>query len=195
VPLQPSYWSGDIKLAHWKVVWASTENGHSTTELGSSGSPLFDSQGRIVGTLTGGDSSCDSNALALPDYYGMFSYHWDKNGTDSTEQLKPWLDPINANVMSLNGWALSVNEKSYSDWVEIYPNPVSDKFNIRLTGRNHREIKVKITDLYGNILKNEAFQNQPGDHYSINPGNLPPGLYFIILNDDQKSVVRKFIKN
>ena len=195
VPLQPSYWSGDAKLCHWKVVWSATENGHSTTELGSSGSPLFDSRGRIVGTLTGGDSSCDSTALFLPDYYGMFSYHWDQNGADSTEQLKPWLDPINADVMSVNGWALAVDERTADDWVQIFPNPVSEKLNIRIADGNHGEIKVKITDLYGNLLKNEGFQDPTGHEYSISVDNLPPGLYFLILNDHQKSAVRKFIKN
>ena len=82
-PLQPAHWSGNPALAHWRVTWTGTPSGHGTTEGGSSGSPLFDNYGRLVGTLTGGDSGCDSAALNLPDYYGMFSYSWDKNGTDS----------------------------------------------------------------------------------------------------------------
>ena len=194
-PLQPARWSGDAKLAHWRVVWTATENGHGTTEKGSSGSPLFDSGGRIVGTLTGGDSSCDSSALEKPDFYGMFSYHWDRNGTDSTEQLKPWLDPINANVMSLNGWALSVDDHKVDNRVEIFPNPVTDIINIRLLTIITGEIKINITDMFGNLIRQDHFKNNPAKmEYSIQINNLTAGLYFVVIRDGEKSMVKKFIK-
>ncbi|MEI7664056.1 MAG: hypothetical protein WCK34_17755 [Bacteroidota bacterium] len=44
VPLQQSNWNGGIHVSHWLVTWSGTPNGHGTTEGGSSGSPLFDSQ-------------------------------------------------------------------------------------------------------------------------------------------------------
>ncbi|MCX6280123.1 MAG: T9SS type A sorting domain-containing protein [Bacteroidetes bacterium] len=195
-PLQPAYWSGDSKLAHWRVVWAETANGHGTTEPGSSGSPLFDAQGRIVGTLTGGDSQCDSSKLGLPDYYGMFAYHWDKNGADSVEQLKPWLDPVNANVMSVNGWALSVNNHAKDTRVEVYPNPVTDILNIRTLPVSAGEVKITISDLFGNLMKQVNFRNNPPDlDFSIDINNLSAGLYFVVIRDGEKSMVRKFIKN
>lgn len=77
--------------AHWRVYWASTANGHGVTEGGSSGSPIFDNNGLVVGTLSGGSSFCD--ATYSPDLYGKMSYHWTSNGTTSSAQLKPWLDP------------------------------------------------------------------------------------------------------
>ncbi len=79
--------------AHWRVYWAQTTNGHGVTEGGSSGSPLFDNNGYVVGTLSGGSSYCD--ATSSPDLYGKMSYHWTSNGTTSDIQLKPWLDPGN----------------------------------------------------------------------------------------------------
>jgi PKD repeat protein len=83
------------------VVWSETESGHGVTEGGSSGSPLFDPSGFIVGHLSGGRASCIQNEL--PDYYGKFSYSWASNGSDSSRQLKPWLDPINSGVQWLKG--------------------------------------------------------------------------------------------
>ncbi|MDD3687562.1 MAG: choice-of-anchor J domain-containing protein, partial [Bacteroidales bacterium] len=77
--------------AHWRVYWAATTNGHGVTEGGSSGSPIFDNNGLVVGTLSGGSSYCD--ATSSPDLYGKMSYHWTSNGTTSDIQLKPWLDP------------------------------------------------------------------------------------------------------
>lgn len=77
--------------AHWRVKWASTANGHGVTEGGSSGSPIFNNNGLVVGTLTGGSSYCTSPTS--PDAYGKFSYHWTSNGTTNDKQLKPWLAP------------------------------------------------------------------------------------------------------
>ena len=86
----------------WKVTWSETENGYGVTEGGSSGSPLFNENQLIVGTLTGGDASC--NSKNKPDYFGKFSESWDQNGTSDHEQLKHWLDPDETGVESLEGY-------------------------------------------------------------------------------------------
>ena len=91
----------DLNGKYWMVNWSGTENGQGVTEGGSSGSPIYNNQGLLVGTLTGGDASC--NNQDKPDWYGKFSYHWESNGSDSTTQLKYWLDPINSGVEVLNG--------------------------------------------------------------------------------------------
>ncbi len=87
---------------YWKVNWAATQDGHGVTEPGSSGAPLFDASGLIIGTLTGGDAAC-ANPNA-PDYFGRYSAHWDKNGTDSTLQLKYWLDAQNMTITKFPGF-------------------------------------------------------------------------------------------
>lgn len=97
-------WNGNGLLSHWRQSWSSNSNGHGVTEGGSSGSPLFNnSQGYIIGTLTGGGSSC--NSPTSQDYYGKMSYHWTSNGTTNAERLKPWLDPTNSGVLTLAGSA------------------------------------------------------------------------------------------
>lgn len=97
-------YSGVNANTHWQVTWAATTNGHGVTEGGSSGSPLFTYNGgnsQIVGTLSGGSSYCSSPNS--PDLYGKISYDWTSCGTASTNQLKPWLDPSNTGVMTLDG--------------------------------------------------------------------------------------------
>ena len=87
---------------YWRVYWSETENGHGVTEGGSSGSPLFNNDGLIVGSLTGGGSSC--TFTESPDYYGKFSYSWNPSAfSDSTKNLSYWLDPDNTGVSSLKG--------------------------------------------------------------------------------------------
>ncbi len=93
--------SPDESGNYWKVNWTETQSGYGVTEAGSSGSPLFDASGNIVGSLTGGQASCSSPGQ--PDFYGKFSYSWTSNGDDSTRQLKYWLDPANTGVLSLKG--------------------------------------------------------------------------------------------
>lgn len=94
---------GGLAGGYWRVVWIPTVNGHGVTEGGSSGSPLFNAQGQIVGTLTGGSSGCNPDELTAPDIYGKLDRHWISNGLNSSQQLKPWLDPLGVDPMNLNG--------------------------------------------------------------------------------------------
>ncbi|MCP3980139.1 MAG: hypothetical protein GY716_12610 [bacterium] len=71
-----------------------------TTEPGSSGSPLFDPDHRIIGALTGGVSSCANQQGE--DEYGKFSRSWTGSGTPATS-LMDWLDPEGHDVMTLDG--------------------------------------------------------------------------------------------
>lgn len=96
-------WQGSTAGTHWQMSWSSNSNGHGVTEGGSSGSPLFNNSGLIVGTLTGGSSYC--TALTSPDVYGKMSFHWTSNGTTAAEQLKTYLDPGNTGALTLTGSA------------------------------------------------------------------------------------------
>ncbi len=98
--LQSTQW-GSASGSHWRVNWVSTANGHGVTEGGSSGSPIFNSNGLIVGQLTGGSSFC--NSPNAPDLYGKMSYNWTSNGNQAFEQLKNFLDPIDSGVLTLEG--------------------------------------------------------------------------------------------
>ncbi len=105
--LTSTSWGGSVANTHWRVVWAATANGHGVTEGGSSGSPIFDNNGRVVGTLTGGGSYC--TATSSPDSYGKFSYHWSSNGTTNDKKVQPWLDPTNSGVSTIDGAFLNGN--------------------------------------------------------------------------------------
>lgn len=104
--LVTSAWNGNGLQSHWRVVWSSNSNGWGVTEGGSSGSPIFKTNGGnsvIIGTLTGGSSYC--NAQSSPDFYGKMSFHWTSNGTPANEQLKTYLDPANTGTLVLFGSA------------------------------------------------------------------------------------------
>ena len=69
-----------------------------TTEPGSSGSPLFSFDHRVVGQLLGGSAACGNN---LPDWYGALRTSWTGRGTSQT-RLSDWLDPNNSGVTQTN---------------------------------------------------------------------------------------------
>lgn len=89
------------KNAHWNVTFDKTINGHAVTEGGSSGSPLFNQDGLIIGTLSGGNSSCEEPEGS--NLYGKFAFHWDKYSTEDSRRMDVWLDPSHTGVTRLAG--------------------------------------------------------------------------------------------
>ena len=77
---------------HWVVGF---DDG--TTEGGSSGSPLFNQDKRVIGQLHGGLSGCPP----VTKYYGQFHLSWAGGGTDNT-RLSNWLDPCNSGATTTN---------------------------------------------------------------------------------------------
>ena len=74
--------------SHWRVYW--DEGG---TYGGSSGSPAFNSDGQLIGQLSGGSGDC--NTGDTEDYYGKFSR--------SFSDVEDWLDPLNTGLSQIDG--------------------------------------------------------------------------------------------
>ncbi len=91
--IESSYLS-NLGTSHWKVDW---DDG--VTEGGSSSSPLFDQNQRVIGQLHGGYSGCNSNDMR--DWYGSFHRSWTIGGTNAT-RLSNWLDPCNTGAVTTN---------------------------------------------------------------------------------------------
>ena len=89
---------GSPSNSHWGVL--SWDLG--VTEPGSSGSPLFNQNRRIIGQLHGGASACGASVLS--DEYGKVSVSWNPAGSTSSGQLKYWLDPNNTNASFVDGY-------------------------------------------------------------------------------------------
>ncbi len=179
--LQSSSW-GSVPNTHWRVLWVATANGHGVTEGGSSGSPLFNSVHRIIGTLTGGGSGC--NSTTQPDYYGKVSYHWQSDGGTTNEKLKHWLDPGSTGILSMDGsygpcGHLGVDEVPAMAMPSIFPNPASDNVTVMFPAGISTVDRIEVLDMTGRlVLSAEPSRN---DRVELNVHGWDPGVYLVRL--------------
>ncbi len=92
-PLQKTNYSSNSTTSsgtHWRI---DSWERNTTTEGGSSGSPLFDQNHRIIGQLHGGGAACGNSAS---DWYGALGNSW--NG------LKNYLAPGATSTVTLDGY-------------------------------------------------------------------------------------------
>ncbi|NPD47707.1 MULTISPECIES: T9SS type A sorting domain-containing protein [unclassified Lentimicrobium] len=186
-----SYSSSGITNAYWQVVWAETESGHGVTEGGSSGSPIFDQNGYLIGTLTGGQAACSN--LTGPDFYGKISVHWEDNGTADDEQLMPWLDPLNSGIEKMSGTYLGLDEKDLiqTDLFSLFPNPAQESVTLYFK-EDYRDLSIQLYDIKGSLV-NETMQN--GNSQVIPTDHLMNGVYFIKATNSKSSQTIRFLKN
>lgn len=84
----------------WRVEW----DRNTAVESGSSGSPLFNNSGQIIGQLWGGNSSCSNSGSGGHDYYGRIHNSWNPSGSINDSQLQHWLDPTNTGDVDIQGF-------------------------------------------------------------------------------------------
>lgn len=106
--------------AHWNVIFDQTANGHSVTEGGSSGSPLFNQNKLIVGTLSGGSSSCEKPNQS--NTYGKLYSHWDQYSKADTARMDVYLDPARTGVTQLAGRYATAHKAAPTDLILSYKN-------------------------------------------------------------------------
>lgn len=178
--LQTTTPSGGMTNGYWGVTWSSTTNGHGITEGGSSGSPIFNNQGLIVGTLTGGNSFCSTPTKT--DYYAKFSMHWDQNGSTANKRLVDWLDPSGTGISELKGTykpcTNSISELTF-DQVKIWPNPSANILNIELQHKEHFTPTILLFDLRGKILYQKQLNTNNHFSHQLPTGNFATGNYIL----------------
>jgi len=189
-PLISSNYAPGIPGAYWKVNWTETVTNYGVTEGGSSGSPIFDSEGYLIGTLTGGAASC--NTPNESDYYGKFSEHWEANGIENNQQLSPWLDPLNTGIEKMSGIYLGIDEEQIlsTELFKALPNPATDNITLYFD-RNNSNYLVMISDLSGKIIS--EFNHQGNNPKTILLNQYPKGVYFIYVETNSKTQVSKVL--
>lgn len=79
-------------------MWYINQWEDGVTEPGSSGSPLFNQDGRVIGVLSGGAAACAGTVNnGLYDFYGRVGEAWD--GGNASTRLRDHLDPGNTGTL------------------------------------------------------------------------------------------------
>jgi hypothetical protein len=96
---------------------------------------------------------------------------------------------------------MSIKEKSISkatqlSTIKFYPNPVIDIANFEYTLNKASKVTVNIFDISGRLLNSVSYGTQiSGKHKSeINLNDLPSGAYFLQLQTEEGTSIKKFIK-
>ena len=174
-PVTHNRWSGQdgpgAADAHWQVDFVKTQSGYSQTEGGSSGSPLFNQAGLVVGTLTGGTAAnCTSGST---NYYGKLWYHWDNANAlaGGTRTVKDYLDPLNSGVETLPGIYNAATGNTDLVALNVNPGELVPAFSANRTGYTvNVPNSVERITVSATPAANNATVTGTGNH-TLNVGN------------------------
>jgi lysyl endopeptidase len=193
-----------LRVADWDL---------GTTEVGSSGSPLFNDQKRIVGQLHGGYAACDND---LPDWYGRFHTSW-TGGNSSATRLSDWLDPRGLECVTLdllnpvtgsedpldpeNCPGTPVDPPSGFRISAMAPNPFQDFVEITVELESDAWTTAKVFDVQGKLVADlggeplTAGENVVAWGGSDQDGRrLPAGVYVLVMEAGGKQASRRFVR-
>ena len=172
----------------WRIIGGGSSLGWDlgVTERGSSGSALFDPNGRIIGQLAGGFAACSgTDDNGTEDWYGRFDISWSFGNSDNT-RLSNWLDPVNTGQLQLN--MLSEADSNPDPPAEddeigiIFPNPSrGGKFTI--TNSEENILKISVYDIRGKIVSSKEVDIENPE---IDLSTKRSGIYFLYIENISK---------
>lgn len=201
--LPPQFWDHLPHSFWWIKQWDI-----GSTEPGSSGSPLFNPDNRVIGVLSFGSAKCGdsigydsesdrvifSKTVNKNDYYTKLDVAWDYH-SDSARSLKFWLDPTASGQRSLDGlYPNSVPEVPGrgGEVFSLYPNPTGSTLWVSAHSPKGR-VSYVIYDLKGAVLlQGDGDLSAP---LQLDVAALQSGLYLLLLDFEQEREVLKFVKS
>lgn len=187
--------NGNPTTELWRIKGEGAEQGWDlgVTEPGSSGSALFNPEGKIIGQLAGGFAACaGTNDNGDEDWYGRFDISWDFGNTDST-RLSNWLDPQNTGQMTLEMLSEAGDAPPPVETVTegiVFPNP-SENGKFTITNNTNNVLVYRVFDISGKLVSS-------GQVNSLNPeidlSFMRSGVYFMDVDSTSKgNYVRRLV--
>lgn len=197
----PNNVPGDLSDYTTESNYRVSEWDFGTTEGGSSGCPLFNSQKRVIGILSGGLALCgdsigydaekDRTIFSLTnnrdDYFSKVYYSWETYEA-SNKQLKKWLDPINSGAESiggLSGLTVAVSTATAAqNRVHTYPNPARDQITVELPYYTGNSLQTRIFDHSGRVVQLQSVSSVYPVVLTL--PELTNGIYLLQLDDQNR---------
>ena len=86
---------------------------------------------------------------------------------------------------------LSLGDISYNNEIIVYPNPASEKINIKLKNDQLSYNNISIINSLGQVVKTQKSNSETD--VNIDVKDLPSGLYLLNINSDSSTSVKKLI--
>ena len=85
---------------------------------------------------------------------------------------------------------MSISEISWGK-VEVYPNPSTSRFNIKINNLNHKDLNLIISDISGKIIYKDIIDVKSSKFiHQLNLQNVSKGTYFLRLNTNSEQAVQ-----
>jgi hypothetical protein len=124
-------------------------------------------------------------------FYGAFNFS-NNNGNTSG-------DVIHTSTLSVaEAIASGIDEVSNPLSLRVYPNPVTDHFNVSYSLAEPQQVIISLFDLTGKVaavLQNENLGTGPYQKNFSLPDGMAPGLYLLRVDAGNSSFCKKIIKN
>ena len=100
---------------------------------------------------------------------------------------------VYSEMIALKGTATGI-EVTKGPEVKLWPNPVSNKLNIRYAGKFQNDISVEICDIMGKLILKEIFYDiSDGYEFSINTESLNSGIFILRISSEKEILLSKKI--
>lgn len=181
---------------------------------GSSGSGLFNGDKRVIAiasTAGAPSATCGSTNILNPtaadtffltgvDYYKL-SAAWEF-GTENNRRLKPWLDPANTGVTSINNVKSNCQAGTTSihipannaldEAISLYPNPTTNgKVTAKINLKESADLTIDVYAITGSKLQSYHIPKAKNNSYSFDLGNYANGIYLLKFNDGHTLATKK----
>ena len=101
--------------------------------------------------------------------------------------------PIYANDPVVNGIQQQQTDGFLEAGIQLYPNPTNDK--LFLTSAFSKIEKIRIVDVLGKVVKQENKLISPMDTDEIDVSRLNAGIYFLLIQLQDRMVTKRIVKN
>ncbi|MBN2639899.1 MAG: lamin tail domain-containing protein [Bacteroidales bacterium] len=174
--------TGDYANEMWESVYSKFENAMCTDNTLTYGYVAFD----------------DGSGSAKADDF-LYSYNQSSDFTVNNVYNVTGIILYNYGGFTMNPLSASdiedvtgINEPELADKVTLYPNPNNGIFRINTNGIFNGDVKVRVIDVTGRVVYQQIFSSS--SNISVNISNMSNNIYFITVEDQKHSIVKKFIK-
>ncbi len=112
--------------------------------------------------------------------------------SNAMAQLKPAPDTMDGKLK--RSTEIGREQDTDDKGVTVYPNPTSGLINLSIPGFNGKKTTLSVVNVIGTVVYHEVLPNADGRiNKSIDLGKFAHGLYYIKLEADDYSEIRKVV--